>query len=236
MRDKLLLPVLLLSLSPPAFAVPLTGTVFEQGSAHKNALFAWQRVEEGDPAHLTVVQTYRAPDGKPAVVEKATLENGKIRQYTIDQRQTDEQGVMIVRDGKVHFEYTKDGKTRTADEDEPENLVVTGTVTDWVAAHAEPLLKGETLHVRFGVLDRRETVGFKFFKIDEGKRDGKDTVTIKMKPTSFVIAAIVDPLLFIYEKDGGKIRIAEIQGRTMPKRNVNGKWKDLDADTVYVWK
>jgi hypothetical protein len=52
-----------------------------------------------------------------------------------------------------------------------------------------------------------------------------------MKPTSFVIAAIVDPLFLTFRKDG--MKILQIKGRTMPKRAVDGKFKDLDVDTVY---
>ena len=53
-----------------------------------------------------------------------------------------------------------------------------------------------------------------------------------MEPTSLVIAALVDPLYFTVEKNGPH-RVLEYVGRTTPKIERNGKWKDLDAVTVY---
>ena len=51
--------------------------------------------------------------------------------------------------------------------------------------------------------------------------DGRPAVTIKMKPSSFIIAAIVDPLNFTFLKDTRQI--AELVGRTTPKQL--GGWK-----------
>lgn len=223
------LALLLLVLPVLAFADNLTGTLYEQGTGHSKALFTWTRTERRAGDELYVTLTYLTPEGKEAVVEKVVFDKGRVKLYTIDHVQTGNTGMLEAKDGKLNFAYTKDGKTKTDTEDIPENLVLTATLTDFLASKGEPLLKGDTIEARLGVLDRLETVGFKFFKSSETA----DTVTIKMKPTSFVIAAIVDPLFLTFHKEG--MRIAEINGRTMPKRNVDGKWKDLDVDTVYTW-
>lgn len=52
-----------------------------------------------------------------------------------------------------------------------------------------------------------------------------------MKPTSFIIAALVDPLVFTFEKKTA--RLLEMKGRTLPKLRKGEKWKDLDAFITY---
>jgi hypothetical protein len=54
-----------------------------------------------------------------------------------------------------------------------------------------------------------------------------------MKPTSFIIAGIVDPLIFSIERD--TVKLLELKGRTLPKKKVGNKWKDLDAEIVYSY-
>ncbi len=218
--------------SQVAVAVPHTGTVFEKDTGHKNALFQFKRMEEGTPASLLVKLRYlTAATNELAAAEDVVLENGKVKKYDIIIKQNGDSGSMEVRDGKIFFSYTHDGKTKTDDEKVPENFIVTATLTDFLAQHSAELLKGDTIDARLGVADRCETVGFKYFKTEEGKRDGKDTVTIKMKPVSFIIAAIVDPLYLTFTKSDFKV--IEINGRTIPKRKDGDKWKDLDADTVF---
>src|SRR5436190_1758820 len=81
---------------------------------------------------------------------------------------------------------------------------------------------------RFIAQSRLETVGFKLAKDGEVIWRGKPTIRLKMEPTNFVIAQIVDPLFFIVEKEGAH-RILEYDGRTTPKMKRGKDWKDLDA-------
>jgi hypothetical protein len=48
-----------------------------------------------------------------------------------------------------------------------------------------------------------------------------------MKPSSFVIAAIVDPIFFHFDKETKKLIL--VNGRVVPKQKVDGQWKDLDG-------
>ena len=93
-------------------------------------------------------------------------------------------------------------------------------------------MAGETISIRLPVLDRLETVGFKFFKEKDATLDGVKMTVIKMKASSFVIAALVDPVLFYFHPteirpEGHKC--VQVVGRTVPKRKDGNKWKDLDA-------
>jgi hypothetical protein len=71
-------------------------------------------------------------------------------------------------------------------------------------------------------------------KESETTRNGKPVLRIKMEPTSFIIAQLVDPLYFVVEKHGAH-RILQYLGRTTPVVKNGSKWKALDADTVFEW-
>ncbi len=225
------LPALLFvstALSTAARAEGFKSSIYEQGSNKTKLLFTGERVEKGNQATVTT----QSPDGKVAVIEEATVQEGdpsKIVRFQIHQKQTGEEGTLEVKDGKLHFSYTKNGKTDTDTEDYKENTIVGPTTLPYLKKHWDKILAGDDVDVRYASLDRKETVGFKFFKIGETDK----AIIVKMKPTSIVIAAIVDPLIFTFYKDGSKLY--ELKGRAVPKRNVDGKWKDLDADIVFKY-
>jgi hypothetical protein len=94
-------------------------------------------------------------------------------------------------------------------------------------------MKGDSVKARMAIPGRLETVGFKFTREDDEKFRGEEVVVIKMKPTSFIISALVDPMYFRFKKDGS--RILEFVGRLLPKQKIKGEWRDLDADMVYQY-
>ena len=219
-------------ISASCFAGPLSGVIYSQGSDHSKALFTFKRVEEVKGGQTQIHNTYTAPDGGVAVVEEAQLVDGKVARFSVDQNQLGESGFLEVKNGEIHFSYTKEGKTKTDQEDLTDNFIVTPTLVPFLQSHWDKILNGDTVDTRFGVLDRRETVGFKFFKIDnEAKSTESEKVLVKMKPTSMIISALVKPLIFVFDRKTKKL--LEIKGRTAPKLKSDGKWKDLDADVLY---
>ncbi|MBI1860775.1 MAG: hypothetical protein HYR96_07655, partial [Deltaproteobacteria bacterium] len=133
---------------------------------------------------------------------------------------------------RLNFRYTQDGETREDSEGLPKDLVIGPTIIANIQSRWDVLMKGGTESFRFAVLDRKETVGFKFFKDDEEVREGRSVIHFIMKPSSFIIAAVVDPIHFYFWKDTKDI--AEIRGRTLPKQQVDGKFKDLDPEILYT--
>jgi hypothetical protein len=207
----------------------MNGIVYDKESHQTKVLYRWQRVEQGDAKHLSVKLQFKNIDGTLAAEETATVENSKVVEYAVNQVQTNERGKLLVNEGKVNFEYTREGKTETNQENLADNLVVPPTVVDYVLARFDKIKAGETIPVRLGVLDRKETVGFEFFK--DKDKSTPDTVVVKMKPSSIFIAAVVDPLYFTFDSEGKGL--IEIVGRTLPKQKVDGQWRDLDANIVY---
>ena len=178
-------------------------------------------------------RTFSSPQGDLVAQEKIILNGNLLYKMSLSQLQTDEQGSLEVSAGKLHFSYTRNGKTTQDSEKATDNLVVSGTLIPYLQQHWRELQAGKEVEVRYAVLDRKETVGFKFFKIQSSpeKFVTKPEMVLKMKPSSFFIAAIVDPLYFNFSQNGADLY--ELIGRTLPKVKVNGKWKDIDADIVF---
>ena len=136
------------------------------------------------------------------------------------------------------FTWEGKGKTETETEtlDPEKPLLVAPTTVPYLKQNWTQLMKGETLSARFAVLDRRETVGFKFFKVsaeDSGQPFRPDRVVIRMKPTSLIISALVKPLHFVFDSQG--VHLLELEGRLPPKRKKGDQWKDWDYHAIYQY-
>ncbi len=177
--------------------------------------------------------TYRDLDGQVVVQETGLTTGDELKEYFVERPQTKEKGHVQVRDGRVYFEYEgADGKKKTDDEKLKGQVLCAANFTAFVRKNWNQLAGGEAVSIRYAVWDRRETVGFTLQKVGEVDRDGKKWMEVRMKPTSFVIAALVDPVHLWYSVDNKKLML--MKGRVVPKQQVNGQWKDLDAETVYT--
>lgn len=228
----LLVTSLLISTAQAADIVD-TGKVYAKDSHRKDLLFNLKRVEtlkDGQTQHVT--ETFTDPSGKEVVRMDGDFKDGKIYSYTLNQPQTGVKGMIDVKDGHANFSYQEAGKSPKTSDEKLDGVFVIGlSFKNFIKDNWDKLLKGDDAVMRFGVPERQETVGFKFFKDKEMKMDGKDIVVFEMKPTSFVIAAIVKPLFFYYDKNSGNL--IEFIGRTIPKEKDGNSFKDLDAETVY---
>ena len=178
-----------------------------------------------------------------AARERVIYEGDTLVLFSLEETQTGGKGKVTVEPdlkknagkGELIFEYSKDGRVpakRT--EAIPPNLLMSDMLCPFLIDHWDALLRREVVKCRFIVIPRKETVGLKFSYDGQTITGGHEIVTIKMTPTSPIIAALVDPLYFKIEK-GGKHRVLEYSGRTAPKLKVGAKWEDLDAITVFEW-
>jgi hypothetical protein len=197
-------------------------------------LFTQTQTEQRSGEVVTNLRrVYLAPDGKEAAVEEVALDGGKVKTFRFDQKQVNEQGLLEVKDGRAQFSYTAEGKTKTDSEALAPDFLVSPLLVTYLRAGWDALLKGQTIKARLAVLDRRETVGFQFTKIGEATVDGKPAVLVQMKPSSFVIAALVKPIRLTLDLESR--RLVEYSGRAVVKQRVDGKWETLDADAVYKY-
>lgn len=227
--------LLLLSLvySFEAFA-DYSAKVYEMGSGRKKELFALNVMFSGTGSDEKAVATYSDTNTKEvALVDTAVLRGEKFIKGEIEQKQINVKATMEVRDGSVYFTKTADGKTESENEKLKGDFVTSSNFQRFVKSKWADVMADKSVDFRFGVWDRLETVGFTIKKIAESGEGDKKVVTVKMKASNFIIAALVNPLEFKFSHDGG--RILELVGRVAPKQKKDGKWVDLDAEMVYSY-
>lgn len=230
--------------TPSRYEVPvlLTGTLYAANSDKQRVLYKFKREVTRAGAAVKTVREFTTPEGQVVARETAMYERDALVSYDLEELQIKARGqVKLIRDPKkeatIDFKYISGNNTKTNVNTEtlrPDTLIG-DMIAPFLAAHWNDLMKGNDLKCRYIVPERAETVGFKFAKHAEKTVLGKPVVIIKMSPSSFVIAALVDPLYFTLEKDG-EHRVLQYDGRTTPKLKDGNKWKDLDAVTVFDWK
>lgn len=216
----------------PGWTENTKAKIFESESESK-LLFQFSRTETPLPSGETEIKgVYLDSDGNEVVSEKLLIKEGEVLNYSMEQKQLEDRGSMEVKEGRIHFSYTKkEGKEKTASEKLEQPFLVGPTLGYHLKKNWAKIMGGEKFKVRWGVFDRLETVGFEFFKEREEKWKERDTVVVKMKPSNWFISTLVKPLLFRMSADGQKV--LAIEGRTIPKLKKEGSWKDLDGFTLY---
>ncbi len=209
----------------------ITGAkIFDRESNGKELLYQLDRKETTVQGKRTVEDIFKDPKGNVVAVETFIYQGEDLKSYQSQHHQTEIDG-KVTLDGKA-VTFTLGSKTWT--EDFEPNVISKNQIVSYLHKNWDSLMTGETIPIRLLVVDRGETVGFKFFKIEEATVQDKKVVIVKMKPSSFVIAALVDPLIFTFEKDAFH-KLLEVSGRVVPKKHVDNEWKDLDAVTVYQY-
>lgn len=218
-----------------------TGTIYAADSNQKRVLYKFKRTVTRSGNTLEAVREFIDPEGQLAARESAVYEGDRLVSYELEELQIKARGtVKLSHDLKtgatIAFKYTSDNNTRTNVNTEslrPDTLIG-DMIAPFLVAHWNDLMMGREVKCRYVVAARAETVGFKFAKHAESTVKGKPVVLIKMWPSSFIIAKLVDPLFFTMEKDG-EHRVLQYEGRTTPKIKDGNKWKDLDAVAVFDW-
>jgi|GEM_PF-1005891 len=212
----------------------IRGRVFYDKLDAKSPSFFFLSLTEDKDGQRIVTTTYTDKDGKELVREENTFEGGKLLRSKYSQNQVNEHGEISFKDGKAHFTFTDLKGTETDSEEVVPDMILGSMIGDHLVTHWNELMNGDSVHVRYMAIERCETIGFKFFKAGERTVDGKTYVDFTMKPSSFIIAAIVDPLRVTLTKDEPH-RIVEVAGRTPVRwprvQPPQGRkdWKAIDA-------
>lgn len=175
-----------------SYAAP-HGTVFRREAPDKPA-YHMERTEAGKETARVVTVEFRAPDGTPLVRERTTYENGRLQRYDYDQLQMKEGGFLERRGDQVYFEFTDHSGKATGTDEFPEEPIIPDTIQSFLSRHMPQILAGESVYGRFLLIERQDTVGFKFFLSEKIDCNGAPCLLIKMKPSSIIIAALVDPI------------------------------------------
>jgi hypothetical protein len=229
--------------TPSRYEYPkfLTGTIYAANSDLKRVLYKFKRTVTTSGNSLTAVREFTAPDGTLAARETVVyLGNDLVSFELVDHQAKTRATVKLSRPAKtkatIDFHYISGNNTRTnvASESLRSDTLISDMIAPFLTAHWDDLLKGKEVKFRFVAAERAETIGFKFAKHAESIRNGKPVIVLKMSPSSFVVAAFVDPIFVTMEKDGDH-RVLQYDGRTTPKIKDGNEWKDLDAVTVFHW-
>lgn len=180
-----------------------------------------------------VKNIFTSPEGAEVVVEDVEFDGARLKSYRQQQKQVGADGKVEVQGDRLVFTLAKGGSSSTASEARKDNFVVGPSLIPFLLERWEAVAAGKPIDVRFAVVDRKETLGFTLKKQKEIDRGGRRAFVVRMKPTSFVIAALVDPLYFTLDAETG--RLLELEGRVLPKKKVGEKWADLDAVTLYEY-
>ncbi len=224
-------------LSVPALAAEggSKGQVFELKGPEDKPIALFSKDVQKKEGLTVSTSVYTDPAGKELVREVTELEKAgdkdRVKSYKISQKQLGAEGVVEVKEGKAHFSYTRDGKTKTSQESVGEDFIVGPFIVDYIQRYWSEISGGKKIKARLAVPDRQETVGFEYTREGEEDVNGQKTVVVKMKPSSIIISALVDPLRFYFTPDGK--RLIQMRGRTQVKRQDGSKFKDMDAKTNY---
>jgi hypothetical protein len=205
------------------------GTLYEPGSKHQTVLYRWALWLSEDEQRRRA--RFVTNEGRLAVTQELALERGEFKQYTVIQHEADQHGFIRRVGDRIEFSYTKDGETKTNSEDYVPNFVAGPMLVGYMQSRWAELLAGEEIKLRVGVANRTESIGFEIRKEAEARRNDADVVVLKMKPASFVISALVDPITFTFSRDGKTVH--EVVGRTIPLRKVGGRWKPAHVEGLY---
>jgi hypothetical protein len=220
----------------------LSGAIYARGT--KQLVFKFKRVAERSGNTLKVQRDFSYPDGKLAARERVRYDGDLLISYELEELQIGAKGRAVIRrhsddpgQGNIDFEYTREPDVRPKSRSEVlrENTLIADMVGQFLASHWDGLERGEKVKCRYIVVPRMETVGFTFVKDGDATRAGVPVMVVRMEASSALLAPLVDPLFFTIEKSRPH-RVLEYTGRTTPKIQVKGKWKDLDALTVFDWE
>jgi hypothetical protein len=230
-----------LTYEEPRFLAAVINRVAPGGST---LLFRFQREAVRTGEKLDVRRDYTYPDGKLAARERVVYEGNDLVLYELQESQIGARGSARIRrvpgnpaKGRIEFEYSKapSAAPKKNTETLAENTLIGEMVAPFLVSHWGELCRGEKVKCRYIVVPRRETVGFTFVEDTGAIRQNQDVVIIRMEATSPFVAALVDPVFFTIEK-APPHHILQYAGRTVPKIQSRGKWRDLDAVTVFDWK
>lgn len=211
-----------------------SGEIFELNSNKAKKLFTIENKTNEADGKFDLVTTYADLSGQTVFIEKTQGQEARFSKVEIDQKQMNAQAVIEIKDGKILFSKTEAGKTKAADEKLKADTVVSSTLTRYVKSKWSELMADKEVEFRIASWERMETVGFELKKMGTEKVNGQDVMVVRMKASSFIIAAIVSPITFRFAPDGS--HLVSMSGRVAPKQKKGDSWKDLDGDVYYTQK
>jgi hypothetical protein len=147
--------------------------------------------------------------------------------YTLHANQLGQTGSIRVEKDQVTFRVVDAKGERETVEKTRDPVVVGPTLVGHMFVNLPSLRSGQVLPVRMAVLDRLETIGFELQAVAAPAGQTR----VRMKPSSFLLAAVIDPITFTFDTATGKL--LHLEGRVPPRIRKGDKLNDLDARVEY---
>ncbi len=220
----------------------LTGTLYEIGSDRKKVLYTFRRTATRSGSTVHVARQFLRTNGSVAAVDTVVYESNRLVSYQMREFQARVSGaVRIAPDPKnparqqIFISY---GPGLTPPNGKAQNLqpdtVFDDTLYPFMMAHWNELLRGDPVKFRFVSFEWGRTFAFNLVKAGESVRNGRTVEEFRMEPANLLVAQLIDPLVFIVEKNGPH-HLLSYTGRTTPRIKKGKSWKYLDAETVFDW-
>lgn len=207
------------------------GNVFPLRARAETPTYVYERrvADEADGS-MTSTHITRDPAGVVQLAETARHSHAyALAEYTLHANQYGQTGTVRVVGDEVRFTRVNDGHVKTRTERQREPVAVGPTLVGFIARHLPELRADRKVRVRMAVLDRLETIGFELEEVRGNPRETR----IRMKPTSFLVSLVVDPVYFSFARADD--RLLHLEGRVPPKVRRGNKWRDFDARVHYAY-
>lgn len=224
--------------------VSLAGSIFPQSATNSPALFTFRRTAHQEGSNVVALREYLSPDGTLAAKETVQYEGDRLKRFTFEGNQINARGSATFEttaNGKtlIRFEYETGSESRrkkkTEIETQSEVVLINDMIPGFITDHWQALTNGDSLHFRYVVIPRLETIAFTLRKTGQSEFNSRRVVEIEMRPASRLLQTFVDPIVFSAELNAPH-RPLRYVGRTTPKVRRGRNWYDLDAVTVFDWK
>ena len=226
-----------LTVSSSSFAINFKGKVFDQEGDPNSALFSFERTERSEGSKRIVEgKFFEVPGNQIAVHEKLTYSQGAtlFERYEFERPMSKESAVVEIRDGKIFFTYTDNGKKEENKEKLEENTINRDELVPFVKRNWDTLMRGEKLKSRFVLPDRAETIGFGLRKRENVTERGIAAIRVVMFALSPFVAAVAGDTFLTFEA-GGEHRLLKVEGRTPVLKRIGNAFKTLHGRIEFLY-
>ena len=230
--------------SPPVLLDSVQGTLYAGSPQSAPPIFYFTRTAERRGAEVIAHLHYNYADGRPAVLETVTYDGSQFSRYVERNLQNGAHGEVQVRRAAdtltVAYSFTPAGAQAATRHNiehfagDDDSVLVDDDIVPFILKHWPVLLQGGEVALHYVVVSRTETIGCVLRKLGETDWHGIPAVDIAMAPTGLLTRLLVKPVHFILA-EGGQHRLLAYRGRTLPKVQRDGSWRNLDAITEFRW-
>lgn len=210
-----------------------TGEQIYEGRVHAldgrtEPLYTYERRIRRDEDAITSTHITHDPTGAVVVVQSAAHSpDYQLQRADLMHRQSGVSASVVVADGEAIYTLHDGEREATARETLTEPLVAGPTMFGFILAHWGALARGETIPIRFAVLERGESLRFALDRVDAPA----GRTIIRMRATSPLVRLAVSSTYF--EFDSRTRHIIEYTGRVPPLDRRGDKMVALDARVAY---